>query len=241
MRLALHRNDARRIHLADPVVDGGGGVAGVDSEAADAQVRAGVGGELFIEQRGELLPDRRLVSRAFEHAVVDRPGLPVAAPGHHFGFDAVDLDVDARGEQQATLRHASDVIIFAALVQPVAIRHFASLGPGQAEHGVTKHAQQPLILAGGFALLRDLAPGEPADRRVERIDVVAVHARIRGPLRPPSTARQHERLIVVLDGTPATYAVIDRLVWLSGRPAQLLHLQRLHAAAVRTRHPETSL
>lgn len=95
--VAFDHNGAITAITPRPCVHLRGRVAGIDGELHDREGGAGFGRIVRIQHAQELLPDLQLSRLPFEHLVVHRPGFLAPAPGHHFNFDAVFLDIDAGG------------------------------------------------------------------------------------------------------------------------------------------------
>src|SRR5581483_7742554 len=95
--------------------------------------------------------------------------------------------------------HRANLPGLTALVEPLPVRRLAGLDPGFTEHTVLEAA---LGLVGGRRLAqpRDVLPGEPADRRVQRRNMKSDGARVfRVRSRAPLPGLQHGRLVVLLD------------------------------------------
>src|SRR6185369_1076929 len=111
--------------------------------------------------------------------------------------------------------------------------------PDLAEDRVDEDAVLLWVPMHGDELARDVAPRHPADRRVERVQVIAADAadQLR-PLDAPLSVRQHLRLLMGLDLVEAGPAFVDRLLGreVQLRPGELREDERLHLATVWARH-----
>jgi hypothetical protein len=113
-------------------------------------------------------------------------------------------------------------------------------GPDLAEHRVDEDAILLGVLVGLHEGERDLAPRHPADRRIERVQVIAARAAAAGAWRlgAPLAAGEHRRLLVVVNRAAAGAALVDGALRRQQqlRPDQAAELERLHLPARRTRH-----
>jgi hypothetical protein len=73
---------------------------------------------------------------ALDHPVVDRPALLAAAPGDHLDLDAIFLNIDPGGQEQAGLGHNTDAVALASLVESLPLRRLGFLLEREPQHRV---------------------------------------------------------------------------------------------------------
>lgn len=182
------------------------------------------------------------VRPALDHDVVDEPAFQTTAPGPDIDLDTVLLDVGPGRQEQPARRHRAGRPALAPVVEPLPVRGFSGLDPGLAEDGVPKRLDRLVRPLRRVPSPHDPLPAQPADRRVERREVIPDRGRIGGRGgRPPFAAFQHRRLVVFRDCRVAPLAVIFRRLRAALLPAQPVELQPLHRAAVLARHEEPAL
>ena len=230
-------------------VDGGGldqhlRAAGVhDGRAADfGEARPRAAGGAFVE-----------VGVAVDDVAGHEPGFFAAAPGPDAGFQAVGLDVNALGEHEAAARHGAQRVVLGPCGQGGGITALAFDFPGLGQHGVDKRLHAAVVaLAGGLhglgELVHDVGPGDPAQRGVQRIQVVAgQHAgALAGSGGHPAAGGEHGGFVVLQDFAAVVRAdvahgawhVVVRFVFVPAQAVGCLgaHLQRLVFAAVWAGH-----
>ena len=118
--------------------------------------------------------------------MIDEPALQPAAPCPDIDLDAVLLDVRAGGQEQAAPGHGSRTPCLAPVRQPLPVRRFAGLDPCLAEDRVAERLDRLVRPLGRVPCPHDPLPAQPADRRIERRQVIADGAGIGGRRRSPA-------------------------------------------------------
>jgi len=233
---ALDRRDLGLTHPARPGVNGGRLITCVDRKFGNADPAAVHVRPAPSEQTSEFVPGLRPLGSPFDHDMVDEPALEAAAPGPDRDLDAVLLDVGAGGEEQPAVRDGPERPGLAPLIEALPVWRLAGLDPGLAQYAVLE-AALGLVRGGRFRKARDIRPGEPADRRIERRDVESDRVRI---LRlgggAPLASREHRRLVVLFDPAVTALALVMRRLGPALLPLEPLELKPLHLPAVRARH-----
>jgi hypothetical protein len=179
---------------------------------------------------------------ALDDDVVDQPAFQSAAPRPDIDLDPVLLDIGSSGEEQPGRWHRAGCPALAAVIEPLPVGRFPGLDPCLAEDGVAERLDRLVRPLSRVPCPHDPLPTQPADRRIERREVIADRGRIGGRGgRPPFAALQHRRLVVFRDCRVAALAVIFRRFRLALLPAQPFELQPLHRPAMRARHEEPPL
>ena len=195
-----------------------------------------------VQQRGQFRPRVVPVRPALDDDVIDEPAFQAATPGPDIDLDPVLLDVGPGGQEQPARWHRAGCPALAPVVEPLPVGRFAGLDPGLAEDRVAERLDRLVRPLRRVPCPHDPLPAQPADRRIERREVIPDRGRIGGSGgRPPFAALQHRRLVVLRDGRLAALAVIFRRLRAALLPAQPVELQPLHRAAMRARHEEPPL
>src|SRR5690606_33300246 len=206
-------------------------------EPRDPKVRTELMRPRPVEEGRQLDPSVVPGRPALDTHVIDEPALQSSDPCPDTDVSSVLRDIRARRQEQPARWHRAWLPRLAAIVEPLPVRRLAGFDPCLAENGIAERLDRLVGALGRLPAARDPGPAEPADRRIERREVVADRRRISGRGgRPPFAALQHRRLVVLRDGSVAAFADVFRRLWPPLLPAQPLELQPLHRPAMWARH-----
>ena len=163
-----------------------------------------------------------------DNEVIDQPAFQPAAPGPDIDLDPV---LSERPRQRSGTSPPSGTVPASSLAlvrQALPVRRLARLDPGLAEDRVAKRLDRLIRPLGCIPSSHDPLPAQPADRRIERREVIAdgIRVRRRGGC-SPFASLQHRRLVMLGDGLLAALAVIFRCLGTPLLPTQSFELQPL--------------